>query len=577
MENSREKLNWDKRGELFVLVLFVLAIYLPSVFYRLTYFDDYTLIVQSAKTLDGLQGIVRVFSSDIFNAETVAYRPVLLLSLMADAALAGKSPWIFHLTNLIIHLAASLFIYLSLHELEVGRRLAWLLSLFFAVHPALVPAVAWIPGRNDSLLGLFLAVGLLSLIKFLKGHSWAWGMIHICSLGAAFFTKESALVLPLALWPIVGGLKKAGRGRQIRLVAGWMGGAFLWLCLWYGAVGSNPESGAMALNHWSENFQGILGYLGKLIIPLGLSAIPAPAPWMIATGLSTLGLTSGAVSKWGMENPRIFMAGCLMVGLSLAPHLLRGAPFANFLEHRLYVPLIGFIIALSQLRFWLYTRWDKAASLGISLAAIGLYALAAILRLPTYQDHHSLWHNVIEKRPSIGLSYRNLGFVFTEAGEYGKAEIYYRRANRLNPGNREAYLGLGVALESQGRWEEAEQAFRQGLAKNPRSASLRYNLAWLYQSRGRLDLAEREYLLAISSRPGHLPSILNLGMLYHQQGRMEKAGLTYRRALDIDPNLPEALFNLGLLYSQQGWEDSAGYYVGRAFKLKPELQRAKVR
>ncbi|OGF14769.1 MAG: hypothetical protein A2509_10930 [Candidatus Edwardsbacteria bacterium RIFOXYD12_FULL_50_11] len=552
-----------------------LLLYAPAVFFKYTYFDDYTLIVQDAGFISNAHNVLKIFSSDVFRAETVAYRPFLTLSLMIDARIGGTSPWIYHLSNIIIHLTAACLLFFFLKKSEVGAGLATLLSIFFLVHPALVPAVAWIPGRNDSLLGLAVLLWLISLYKITQTGSRGWLFIHLTFYLSALFIKEAALVLPAVGLVYMMFYRAGDLSRQSRcaLMIGWGGISVFWFVLRNSAIGGSNESGRMIFNSFWENVQGLLGYLGKILLPFNLSVIPIPGINMVLYGAVVVIIIIAAIAARGLKNKGLFYTGASILVLFLLPHLLRGAEFVNFLEHRLYVPLLGFVLMLSQMNVLGEINWRKTANFAAAAIILGVFAALSIIRLPIYYDHNSLLLNLIEKTPGLALSYQHLGYIFTESGQYNKAQLYYQKALTLEPKNKNIFHGLGVVYESQGNWEKAEDSFKKGLELAPRSSSLRYNLAYLYHQRGDTAGAERQYKLAILSRPENIRAQLNLGMLYHQQGKLQQAERQYKRVLSIDGKASQALFNLGILFRQTGRRDSSENYLKRAAGENPELEK----
>jgi tetratricopeptide (TPR) repeat protein len=560
--------------EYLLLLMAGLLLYFPSIFFGYTYFDDYTLIVQDAGFMGNLYNLIKIFSTDVFRADTVAYRPFLTASFMIDAQLGGIAPWIYHLTNLVIHLASVLALLVVLRRFSVGRKLSLLLAGLFLVHPALVQAVAWIPGRNDSLLGLWLLGSMLALTGFFRSRRWAWFFLHLLAYAGGLLVKEAALAFPAVCLILVFSAPARDLSPRHRylLVMGWLVVSFVWFWIRTDIITAQAGAGGMTFNSFWENLQGVAGYLGKMIFPLNLSVIPVPEPSMLIYGvLATALICLGAAWK-GIRDRAVFGAGLAMAALFLAPHLLRGTQFANYLEHRLYLPLIGLMMALSQTNLLAGIKWDRTWRLTGALAVVGLYAGLAMARLPVYYDHLSLLLNIMEKAPQVAISYQHLGYIYNQSGQYARAELYYQKAQRLEQDNKDIFHNLGVIYESQERWAEAEQNFWRGLSLAPRSSSLRYNLAYLYHQQGRATEAERQYRLAIISRPDYVPAQLNLGMLYHQQGRLDLARRQYLRTLEIDRDVAEAWLNLGILYGQMGMSDSAAFYLDRAFKQKPELK-----
>ena len=116
---------------------------------------------------------------------------------------------------------------------SLRRELALFLAIVFAVHPLQVIAVAWVPGRNDPLLAVFVLSSLLQLIRFQRTGSGLACGLHILCLALALFTKESALAL-LVVQPLLVGLilhQDLRSGRNRALGAAWLLVVAVWFWL----------------------------------------------------------------------------------------------------------------------------------------------------------------------------------------------------------------------------------------------------------------------------------------------------------------------------------------------------------
>jgi protein O-mannosyl-transferase len=95
------------------------------------------------------------------------YRPMMTISLILDAQIGGASPFIYHFTDIVIHLLASCLLFLFFKKLNYRKDLSFFFALIFAIHPVLSQAVGWIPGRNDTLLTVFILLAFIAFIDSL--------------------------------------------------------------------------------------------------------------------------------------------------------------------------------------------------------------------------------------------------------------------------------------------------------------------------------------------------------------------------------------------------------------------------
>ena len=132
-------------------------------------FDDES-VVQNNQSILTLANIPKFFTAEEGFHKVIGryYRPVVSSLYAVDYAIWGMNPFGFHLTNVIIHVIASLLLLMVLMKLfgdyKNGLLAALIGALIFAVHPIHTEAVSWISGRTDSLATLFFFF-IISLLR----------------------------------------------------------------------------------------------------------------------------------------------------------------------------------------------------------------------------------------------------------------------------------------------------------------------------------------------------------------------------------------------------------------------------
>lgn len=142
------------------------------------------------------------------------YIPLTWLTLGADDALWGMNPAGYHLTNLLLHTASALVLYLlvcRLLRLALAPALtadpaplavaAGFGALLFAVHPLRVESVAWATERRDVLSALFYLLTLVAYLRARDGEPerrrWYW--LSVALFACALLSKSMAVSVPLVL------------------------------------------------------------------------------------------------------------------------------------------------------------------------------------------------------------------------------------------------------------------------------------------------------------------------------------------------------------------------------------------
>ena len=174
----------------------VFLLYFRTIFFDFSYLDDNTML-DTFGFVSNISNIPEFFKRDVFNSHlgVAYYRPMINVFSMLNALWGGKNPGAYHLVNVLLHLFACCIVFQVLVKLNYNRAMSFFYALFFTVHPVLTQAVAWIPGRNDILLALFVLLSFISFLSFLEGRKWTQLAAHLLFLSLALLIKENAVFL----------------------------------------------------------------------------------------------------------------------------------------------------------------------------------------------------------------------------------------------------------------------------------------------------------------------------------------------------------------------------------------------
>ncbi len=128
-----------------------------------------------------------------------------------------------------------------------------------------------------------------------------------------------------------------------------------------------------------------------------------------------------------------------------------------------------------------------------------------------------------------------------------RARAAANRAIELDEAVAEAHASLAfVKFRFDWDWTGAEIEFKRALALNPGDAQTRYWFGLFLASRGRLDLALEEMLRARDVDPLSSVVLTGLGRVHHFAGRYPQAMQLFRQVLKADPRFVGAGFGLTL-------------------------------
>ena len=160
--------------------------------------DDYALLAgnvgQSAMDL-----VRPFFHESSSRAAGGTYRPLTELSVGLDHFLWGKSPFGFHLVNLLWHVLNTLLCFAFVRVLVPPRPVVALTAaLLFAVHPVHGDAIFWLSARSDLLVTFFYVTSLLLFVRGRGPDNRRCPTVgSVVCFVAALLSKEVALSLPL--------------------------------------------------------------------------------------------------------------------------------------------------------------------------------------------------------------------------------------------------------------------------------------------------------------------------------------------------------------------------------------------
>ena len=484
MENPEKPDLLERKWLPYVLIAgAVLLVYSRTFFFDFTYLDDDALILNNMAFIGHPGNALAAFSRDAFNGAGggAAYRPLLLVSFIGDAFLGGSAPFIYHFTNVVLHALACMALFAFLRAWTCGALFSLMASLFFAVHPALNQAVAWIPGRNDVLLALFSLLSFTSFMNFLDKGKRADLGLNALFYACALFTKETAVVLPFFLAAYALALRRdLPRRAVLRAAAVWLGITALWFCARAAALNVPVAGGRYHIaRSLYENSAAILPYLGKVFFPFNLSVMPVLKDMSLLPGLAALLLLAAALYLRRNAEPRKTIFALLWFLFWLLPSFIRPAGLPpDFTEHRGYVPFIGLLLFAADLTFV-----RRGLLLGLSWCVIALFAGISASRLDHFRDRLNFWENAAATSPGSLMNRTKLGAAYYEKGRYVEAGVQWSKALEMAPDDPVANANMGAIRFAEGRTGEAAALWEKALELDPGNLQALSNLAVLNYER----------------------------------------------------------------------------------------------
>jgi protein O-mannosyl-transferase len=529
------------------------------------------------------------------------YRPLFNVWLAVNNAIFGASAWGWHLTTLLLHLAATALVFVVINELFDRRNLALIAACLFAVLPVHAEAVAWVSGGVEVLMTLLL---LAALHFYLRYRQSGQGYQLALALGfylLALWSKEAALAFPF----VVAYLELARPGRAPSKARGpraaWVAAGLALVTALYVLMRYQANDTVFAADEARWPFGlvlltmplAVVKYLALLVWPFGYSyqhyTLPVTAVGSVRLLAPLAGLAALAfvVARYGSRELRF--AGAWFV-VTVAPALLAMNRFE--LEHLvqeryLYLPSLGFCLALALGVEWLAARQsfklspDRFAAAAVA-AVVAFYSVAYILHSRHWSDSLAVYRQAVAVAPDSAPAYSGLALELAYAGRAREAEPAARRAIELDPQYADGYLKLSYLAAQQGSLSRAIDILEQAKSAIAQTPVNRRVLATLVLNLSRLYTQKKDYATAIDyaeqSRAlwPRTAGWYYTGLAYFNAGRADEALPFYQETVRrLPPTFAPIHLSLGVVYDNMGRLEQARDEYQTYLALAPQAADSK--
>lgn len=505
------------------LVAACIILYFPTLDFGFTELDDSIFIRELHLYNEDISNLLTSFKRGVFDAtKDTYYRPLFLDSMILNYQASEEDITGYRLVNLLLHIVSVSFLFHLFKKTGLNEITAFLLTLLFAVHPVLSQAVAWIPGRNDTLMAVFVLPFLIKSIDY--GNSGKPGslLLALLCLTAAFFTKETALLAPAVAWILqVVLLKKSWKSRNMLIQY------VIWIIalIIYFAVRSQATLQEKALvpaqmfRDFIHRIPVLLQYLGKIFLPFNLSVFPIQQDTSYYFGIAALIILAGLlIAAKHRDNRRVFSGISLfiifLVPVLFVPNNLNEQTF----EHRLYLPVIGILMLLPETILFRNKLIEKS-KIYLFLAIAVLLAILNYRHQQYFKDALTFWEQAARTSPHSAYAVMMYGARVEDKNE-GYALM--RKAYQLNPNEKYLNYYYGVMLQNQDSLLESEKHFLKE-QKISDYFECDFYLAQIYYKKGDKPQAQKHLERYISRDSMNRPANNNLLLLYLETGQKEKA------------------------------------------------------
>ena len=622
----------------------MLVCYWPSLQGDFVRLDDYQYVVDNELVRQPSWAGVERFFAEVTKPSTVEgyYQPLTMLSLMADVLAAGgdlhPGPFVFHLTNILLHAATAVLVVLVVRRMVGGLAVPVLMGVLFALHPAQVESVSWISQRKTLLASLFAVACIACYLRYgelrigrrsespddpgqpaacvgtlPRGFATGWLLAAITLYLLAGLAKPTVMLLPLVLplldfWPLKRPVLRSLLEKLPFLI---IMAPMCWVAWVSQASAATLQRPTFAAEGAMLRWVGLLCYnlmlyAGNVVWPFSLSpyrALPADLnltnPPVALAVVGTIGLLAVWITSARWSRP--LFVGLTAFGIVLLPALGPVRFMGSCVADRFtYLPMVFLLFPLAVLARRLESllrdkRWLVWVGLGLLAAPLVMVTQA---QQGVWRDSKTLWTHIADAVPEFAKAQTNLAFFCFEEGEiaakagkvaaaeeqFAAAEEHARRVLRQDPENPECLHVLGCVCTRTGRAAEAvsviEKALHNGLGKVEPTGFL--TLAEAYLLAGDAEAARRACQKALAAGRTPADTYFNMGdTAMRIAKRFDLAAEYFRLAVEQEPDNAVYHWSLGTALNAGGFQAKALEEYERALAIlasqgsrMPELEAA---
>jgi len=567
-------------------------------------FDDGEYITENSQVQKGLtiEGLIWAFTS--FHAAN--WHPMTWFSHMLDCELYGLNPMGHHWTNIQLHMANTLLLFLILQMMTGAIWRSAFVAGLFALHPLHVESVAWVAERKDVLSTFFWLLTMLAYLRYVKKPVLIRYFMVLLFFVLGLMSKPMLVTLPfvlllLDLWPLgrfrfehnrlsqssgktCFDFKGASRlivekipffilvviSCSLTFFAQKGGGALVPLA----SLSLKPRIANALISYVSYVFKAI--WPGNLAVYYPYPADTFPVWQICGAALLIVGVFIGAI--YLLKEYSYIAVGLFWYFGTLIPVIgLVQVSDQAMADRYTYIPLTGLFIIVAWGVSDLLVKWRyQKIFLGVSAVII----LSALTVCTFFQASHwrntiTLFKNAVKVTENNYKALNNLGAALIDKGKPDEALLYFAEALRINPQKTDARNNLANVLSAQGKLDEAVSHYKEAIRINPEHADAHYNLANVLSAQRKLDEAVLHYKEAIEINPEYAKAYYHLGNILINQKKVKEAMFHFAEAIRINPDYAEAYNKIGLILAWQGKYKKAKVFFLKAIQVRPNYMEAR--
>ncbi len=580
--------RWLASGVCIFLATIIWLVFGQTLHHGFVAFDDNSYVYENAVVQKGLTW--EGFRWALTYGEIGHWHPLTWLSHMLDCQLLGLQAGAHHGTNLILHGAAAVLLFLVLWQMTGFLWRSATVAAVFAIHPLRVESVAWVAERKDVLSAFFFMLTLGAYVYYVRRPTslFRYGAVVLC-FALGLLSKNMLVTLPCVLllldyWPL-NRISTWTAKVVLRLVIEKIPLFLLTIlsCVETAMVPEKIPAGyRLSLLLRLENaLISYVTYLWQMIWPSGLACIyPNPTShfpfWQVAGALGVLLIISWSVWVARKSRPYLVTGWLWYLGMMIPVIGVVQISYYSHADRYTYLPQIGVYWLLTWLVAEQSASWRGRRFLlgGASAVILGGLIIGARSQTAYWRDSESLWSHALACTSDNATAETGYGMMLIEKGKMDEAIVHLRKASAIVPDDPEFHFNLGNALVQKGEVDEAIARFRKAIDLKPDYSAAYSNLGSLLLKKGGVDEAIALFRKALQIKSDDMEAHYNLGSALFQKNGADEALLHFQAALQLKPESVEARYSLGNVLLVMGKIDEAIGHYQKILQMRPEFTDA---
>ena len=188
------------------LLLAVGLVFGQTVRYEFVNLDDNLSVYDDPQVRGGFSP--QAVASAFLQSHAGSWAPLTYIAHMLDCQIYGLNAGGHHLTNVLLHAATVILLFLVLQRMTGQLWSSTLAAAIFAAHPLRAESVAWVTERKDVLSGLFFVLTLGAYLGYVRHpFSLVRYLAVMVSFALGLMAKPMLVTLPFVLllldyWPL---------------------------------------------------------------------------------------------------------------------------------------------------------------------------------------------------------------------------------------------------------------------------------------------------------------------------------------------------------------------------------------